>query len=662
MDLVSVIIPCYNVSSFVDKLSWIFEQTYPELEFVLVEDCSTDDTWQKLQDFKSLHADKRIILERNEQNLGAGETRNRGFALSSGKYVCFWDADDRALPLFVEKMLAKIQQEQADFVYCANTFLYDDVDNQFGQGGRVEKFHEIPKELLAVQHDINELKRLVFRFSYVVWNKLVRRDYIQEHDIRFPPFYGEDLCWNMQLVLNAQRIALIEESYFQHYVDNPASFTHRMNAQNLRAESFWNVEQFYFDYMNKLGVTSALFDEWTRDFLGEASHVLRIIPESERRKFSLDVAAFSKQHQMGITVNLPDEEQSQDKAIASLSEDEFAHEFIKTALRLKPKLLDEQGKTVSAGNERFGAYILENFTTVNILWADDFNRYIDAHAMGPVVAKLKEGMDGVSCDYVDRFTALRNAARVSDSCLFGWDLILSPIDKFLLGRNRKMVAAGHPEFLRHVSLEWSSGYTNQYGLYDVPDAVIEAVNGNAVFDVGSFIGDTLVLFRALFPKSQLLSFEPDKRNYQQLVRMMHGEIESGTTLAFNQGLADKRGKMTLQQQNVGNMSTFLKGEKGTSVTLVDVSTIDDIVKEHQLEVGLIKVNVDGFEQQVVQGALETIKSQRPVLVIAIYHQPEEFYELKPFLESLNLGYKFRVRRSCFFNLTCELVLIAYVED
>ena len=65
---------------------------------------------------------------------------------------------------------------------------------------------------------------------------------------------------------------------------------------------------------------------------------------------------------------------------------------------------------------------------------------------------------------------------------------------------------------------------------------------------------------------------------------------------------------------------------------------------------------------MIQGALETIKSQKPVLVIAIYHQPEEFYELKPFLEQLNLGYKFRMRRSCFCNLLYELVLIAYPEE
>ena len=91
-------------------------------------------------------------------------------------------------------------------------------------------------------------------------------------------------------------------------------------------------------------------------------------------------------------------------------------------------------------------------------------------------------------------------------------------------------------------------------------------------------------------------------------------------------------------------------------------TIDEVVAEHQLEVGLIKLDVEGVEPDIIQGALTTIKEQKPLLVIAFYHQPEEFYELKPFLESLNLGYKFRVRRSCISSPLGEFVLFAYQEE
>ena len=83
--------------------------------------------------------------------------------------------------------------------------------------------------------------------------------------------------------------------------------------------------------------------------------------------------------------------------------------------------------------------------------------------------------------------------------------------------------------------------------------------------------------------------------------------------------------------------------------------------EHSLEVGLIKLDVEGAEPEIIQGALNTIKSQKPLLIIAWYHTPEEFYELKPYLESLNLGYKFKVRRSSLALPLTDTVLIAYQE-
>lgn len=307
--------------------------------------------------------------------------------------------------------------------------------------------------------------------------------------------------------------------------------------------------------------------------------------------------------------------------------------------------------------------MLENYSILFFPWTEDFAHYRNTRAMEPVVAKLKAGMDEVSCDYVDRFTILHDVARLGNDGLVKLDFLLSPTDKFLLECNKQMVAAGQPAILRQLDFELSTVFTNSYGLYDMPEEVMKAVDGKAVFDVGGYIGDTLMLFQALFPQSLMLSFEPDDQYYQQLIKSMHAGIESGKILAFPQGLSDKKGKLLMEPDNhEGVMATFVESAKDDRAVEVEVTTIDEVVKERQLDVGMIKVDIEGYEMQVVQGALETIKSQRPMLVIAIYHQPEEFYELKPFLESLNLGYKFRLRRSNFYHLLCELVLIAYVDD
>lgn len=333
-------------------------------------------------------------------------------------------------------------------------------------------------------------------------------------------------------------------------------------------------------------------------------------------------------------------------------------------LRFTPHIRKSDGRSIPLTAAQFGNFVLERYNSCSFYWTEDFAAYRDSHAMGPILERLKSGMDEVSCDYVDRTERLHDISRVSNFCFVSDDLLWSPSDKMLLKRNFQQVAAGTPPFLQQVNLDWSSSYTNWYGLYDMPSNVLKAVNGKAVFDVGGYIGDTLPVLRALFPKSQLLSFEPNEQNFKKLVTLMPDEIAAGSIVAFQQGIADKQGKMFLLQHSEGveAISTMMKGAKGLRQTEVMVNTIDAVVKERNLEVGLIKVDIEGLEPQVIQGALETIKQQKPVLVLATYHQPEEYYELKPYLDSLNLGYKFRLRRSCFCFPLSDVVLIAYVDD
>lgn len=79
-------------------------------------------------------------------------------------------------------------------------------------------------------------------------------------------------------------------------------------------------------------------------------------------------------------------------------------------------------------------------------------------------------------------------------------------------------------------------------------------------------------------------------------------------------------------------------------------------------VGLIKLGVEGYELETIKGAFETIKNQRPIWSISIDHLPKDFFEIKPMLEAMNLGYKFSVRKLVFHDLTTEVTLMEYVEE
>ena len=263
-ELVSVIIPCYNISDSMEKLSSVFNQTYTNLELVLVDDCSKDDSWQKIQAFKQEHADKNIVICRNDTNLGAGPTRNRGFALSSGSAVYFMDADDELEPDLIEKMLYKLRQDQADFVHCGYS----------SHRGNTVRNYFIDTDLLDAT-DITELKKLAFQFNSAPWDKLVSRDFIERFGIEYPAVYsGQDQCWSIQLVLNARKISFINETLY-HYQLSENSLSASRNEK--KVQSIFDLLEFDYqyikDHVQEPEVASALLSSWQMYGL---DHILRL--------------------------------------------------------------------------------------------------------------------------------------------------------------------------------------------------------------------------------------------------------------------------------------------------------------------------------------------------------------------------------------------------
>jgi glycosyltransferase involved in cell wall biosynthesis len=110
--LVSVIIPCYDAERWVaEAVRSCLEQTYQPLEIIVIDDGSTDKSLEILRSFGSA-----ITIETGE-NRGGNHARNRGFALSSGRYIQFLDADDYLLPEKIARQVAFLETTGADAVY-----------------------------------------------------------------------------------------------------------------------------------------------------------------------------------------------------------------------------------------------------------------------------------------------------------------------------------------------------------------------------------------------------------------------------------------------------------------------------------------------------------------------------------------------------------------
>ncbi len=127
------------------------------------------------------------------------------------------------------------------------------------------------------------------------------------------------------------------------------------------------------------------------------------------------------------------------------------------------------------------------------------------------------------------------------------------------------------------------------------------------------------------------------------------------------GLGDKEEALFLNENydsnNIGG--AYIADENIKNAETAYIIPLDKYVKENNLDVGLIKIDVEGFEQNVLNGAYETIKRCRPTLLISIYHKPEDFFKIPPLLKHWNLNYKFKfLPQYSYNNFITETTVIA----
>lgn len=116
--LVSVIMPVYNAEKYIlSALNSIFEQDYPNIEIVLVDDCSKDGSAKIIAELQKTHSE--IVYFLQEKNMGAGAARNKALELAKGRYVAFLDSDDTWLAPKISRQLELMKSSGSPFSYTA---------------------------------------------------------------------------------------------------------------------------------------------------------------------------------------------------------------------------------------------------------------------------------------------------------------------------------------------------------------------------------------------------------------------------------------------------------------------------------------------------------------------------------------------------------------
>ena len=126
-ELVSVIMPTFNASRYLaDSIESILSQTYTNLELLITDDCSTDDTRNILKEFSE--RDKRVKVKFLKENSGPGVARNRSIERAKGRYIAFCDCDDRWMPDKLERQIAHMRKH--DCALCSSSYLICDENDK----------------------------------------------------------------------------------------------------------------------------------------------------------------------------------------------------------------------------------------------------------------------------------------------------------------------------------------------------------------------------------------------------------------------------------------------------------------------------------------------------------------------------------------------------
>ena len=206
----------------------------------------------------------------------------------------------------------------------------------------------------------------------------------------------------------------------------------------------------------------------------------------------------------------------------------------------------------------------------------------------------------------------------------------------------------------------SSVFFTRYGIDKL--TTLDSVRNKHIIDAGGYVGDTALLFSSYTDKN-IHVFEASPSNMdiiRETIRLNHLD----NIVPVSKALGEKSGTATfsLGERNSCNSLVERPGYNYPDHIKVPVVTLDDYVRENNIEVGLIKVDIEGGEQLLLKGAVETIRTQHPILLISIYHSANDFFEIKPMIEKMCGKYTFRIVKPANPAIALETILLAEVRD
>lgn len=246
---VSFVVAIYNVAPYIEKcVRSLYEQTLEDIEIVLVDDCSPDNSieiaMRTLEEYPSRKSQVKVL--RHEKNKGIMDTRKDGLTAATGEYVHFIDGDDYVESQMAELMYGKAEETDADVVVC-NFFWYRQ------NGVRIVSL--APNGIVGNGENVRD-DTINGRVMPNNCCKLIRKSLFEEHCIAWPvAAFAEDVVISYQIVYYAQRIASVPVPLY-HYRLNPNSICNNNSPERseMKQQMFVQNNKVLFGFLEREGV------------------------------------------------------------------------------------------------------------------------------------------------------------------------------------------------------------------------------------------------------------------------------------------------------------------------------------------------------------------------------------------------------------------------
>lgn len=270
--LISVIVPIYNVEKYLARcIDSIINQTYKNLEIILVDDGSPDDCPKLCDDYAEKDGRIKVV---HKKNGGLSDARNAGMAIATGEYISFIDSDDYVFEDFFETLLNTMLKENSDIAECSVVKFYED-----------NHFDDFSDDLSVKTYETQDaLSALIGEnpFHQHVWNKLYKTELVKD----IPYAVGklnEDEFWTYQVFGKAQKISKVNKTMYFYFQRNSSIMGVDFNIRRLDAlEGKSNRQKYIEKNFPELSVQSKI------DLYGSCmfayQSVLKFMSGSDKKK------------------------------------------------------------------------------------------------------------------------------------------------------------------------------------------------------------------------------------------------------------------------------------------------------------------------------------------------------------------------------------------